>query len=147
MRRTPLRSRTGLRRTDGLSRSTELRRETRLSRSTRLAAVNPTRKARLYRQQFGAEAELIRRMPCCACWPHLYREDRPLPSPGPARVSDPSHTKTRGAGGKREHQVPHCRDHHRWFEGQGRHRNSRHQDQFGVHTGRLAARLHLELAA
>jgi hypothetical protein len=146
MRRTPLRARKVLRRTGGLSRSTGPRRGTGPSRSARLAPVNPSRRARLYREQFGEEAEVIRRMPCCACWPHLYREDLPLPSPGAARVSDPSHTKSRGAGGKREHQVPHCRDHHDWFEGQGRHRNGRHEERFGVHTGKLANRIHRELS-
>lgn len=83
MRRTPLRARSRLR-------STSM-----LERRTKLAPVNRKRLARLRVLQFGAQAELCRAMPCCSC--------------GAPPPSDPSHIKTRGAGGLDDVTVPQCR--------------------------------------
>lgn len=70
-----------------------------LKRRKPLRKRNPERRARLYAEQYGPQAELARTLPCCVCG-----------KPGP---SDPDHVRTKGAGGKdRGNIVPLCRRHH-----------------------------------
>lgn len=52
---------------------------------SRMRRVNPERKAKRYERDFGALAEFVRSLDCCAC-------DTSAPS-------DPAHVKSRGAGG------------------------------------------------
>ncbi len=95
LRRTPLfRGTKPLRRRTPLKATARLEQRAPLRRYTRLKAINPERRAKLYAEQFGAEAELIRQLPCVACG-----QDAP---------SDPHHVQTRGAGGKRDALVPLC---------------------------------------
>lgn len=72
----------------------------------RVAAVNPKRKARLRAEQFGAKADWIRTLPCSTC-------GRPAPS-------DPSHVRSRGAGGGAVDLVPMCRMCHDGLHAMGR---------------------------
>lgn len=137
------------RRAESVRRQEERRQRAKVTRAGKtrrpLPRENRDRKKKLRAEQFGAVAEKIKKMPCCACFPWLYRGDVELPEPGPEVVSDPSHTKTRGSGGKKDKQVPHCRRHHDRFEGWGKDRNERHEQETGVHTGRLAARIYAEM--
>lgn len=67
--------------------------------------MNRTRRARLREEQFGAQAELCRTLPCLVC-------DR-APEANASGQSDPAHVVSRGAGGKdRGNVVPLCRKHH-----------------------------------
>lgn len=69
---------------------------TQLKRKTPLRKVNPKRRAKRKAEQFAAQAELCRRLPCAACG-----------RPGP---SDPAHVISRGAGGKdRGNVIPLCK--------------------------------------
>lgn len=77
-----------------------------LERKTRLAPVNRERRAKLRAIQFGAHADVIRSLPCCACG-----------RPGP---SDPHHVRSRGAGGDRRHIAPLCRADHDALHRMGR---------------------------
>lgn len=81
-------------------------RRSRLKATVRLKPENPARKARLRAEQFGPEAEWLRDLPCSTC---------PRMPP-----SEPSHVKTRKAGGKRWHQVPQCSACHGEFHSAGR---------------------------
>lgn len=100
MRRSPLRPGT-----KGLARSPLRRGTTLLRRKTRLNPVDEERAARLRREQFGGKAEWIRSLPCATC---------PRRPP-----SDPSHVKTRGAGGKAKHLIPQCHEDHVEFHSAG----------------------------
>lgn len=75
---------------------------TALQRRTRLRPFNRERRARLHLEDFG---------------PPGYREwivSHPCVVPGCARTDiQACHAKSRGAGGKAEHLVPMCSDHHR----------------------------------
>lgn len=73
-----------------------------IARRTRLRPVNPSRKAKLYARNFGEWADVIRGLPCVTC--------------GVGPPSDPSHTRTRGAGGDLKTIVPMCRACHQHFE-------------------------------
>lgn len=75
-------------------------------RRTRMPKRNAKRAAKRYARDFGAHAETIRALPCCACG-----------APGP---SDPHHVVSRGAGGTAQHQVPLCRNCHRLLHQIGR---------------------------
>lgn len=68
--------------------------------------VNARRKRRLYHEQFGDYADLIRAMQCIVC------------DHGPA---DPHHTKSRGAGGDKSSLIPLCRRCHALLHTMGRH--------------------------
>lgn len=69
---------------------------TQLKRKTPLRKVNPKRRAKRKAEQFAAQAELCRRLPCAACG-----------RPGP---SDPAHVISRGAGGgDRGNVIPLCK--------------------------------------
>ena len=69
---------------------------TQLKRKTPLRKVNPKRRAARKAEQFAAQAELCRRLPCAACG-----------RPGP---SDPAHVISRGAGGKdKGNVIPLCK--------------------------------------
>lgn len=69
---------------------------TQLKRKTPLRKVNPKRRAKRKAEQFAAQAELCRRLPCAACG-----------RPGP---SDPAHVVSTGAGGKdRGNVIPLCK--------------------------------------
>lgn len=95
LRRTPLaRGSNPLRRRAPLKATAKLEGGEPLKRRTRLNPINRERKARLYAEQFGPEAEVIRQLPCVAC--------------GHEAPSIPHHVKSRGAGGRREAQVPLC---------------------------------------
>lgn len=100
----PLTRKTALRSGSHLRRS-ELRRETQLRR-TPIRKRNPERAAKLYARNFGAYAERVRALPCCAC--------------GARGPSDPHHVQSRGAGGDRRSLVPLCRDCHRLLHQIGR---------------------------
>lgn len=70
-----------------------------LRRRKPLRKRNPDRRARLYAQQYGPQADLARSLPCCVC--------------GKQGPSDPDHVRTKGAGGRdRGNIVPLCRVHH-----------------------------------
>jgi hypothetical protein len=87
-----------------LPRYTELRSYNGLRQGKPIRARNPERRRRLYREQFGSYAELVRSLPCLVC------ERTPC---------DPHHVKSRGAGGKQSDLVPLCREHHRWYHLRG----------------------------
>lgn len=88
-----------------LLRRTPLRKGTVRLRRSHLAVSNLERKARLRAQQFGPEAEWMRCLPCATC--------------GARPPSEPSHVKTRAAGGGRQDQIPQCPSCHRLFHGKG----------------------------
>lgn len=121
-------------------------RESKLSRSTRINPVSKDRNkvARKYERNFGDHADTIRHLPCASCQPELYAPDRPLPEPGPHRLSDPSHAIPRGMGGARGDKTvlfPQCRPHHEEYEGHGRKRNKMHRLSYGIDPLELAERL------
>lgn len=66
-----------------------------LARNTRIRAVNRTRLKARRAKQFAEQSALARTLPCFTC--------------GAPPPSDPSHLKTRGAGGLDEHVIPQCR--------------------------------------
>lgn len=70
----------------------------RLKRKKPLRQVNPERLARRRAESFGPQAELCRRLPCCAC--------------GRKATCDPAHVRSRAAGGKDSDCVPLCRECH-----------------------------------
>ena len=79
---------------------------------TPLRKVNPERLARLRAKQFGGPyRDLIISLPCCAC--------------GAPPPSEPSHVRTRGAGGEASDQTPLCRFCHSWFEEHPKERKER----------------------
>lgn len=59
---------------------------------------NPVRLAKRRAEEFGADAALIRALPCCVC-----------SAPGP---NHPHHVRSRGAGGKSDSIVALCAEHH-----------------------------------
>ena len=73
----------------------------RLATRVRLRQVNHKRLKKRRATQFGPQAAWCRRAPCCGCgWI-------------PGKVdNDPSHVKTRGAGGLDRDTVPMCRKCH-----------------------------------
>lgn len=75
-----------------------MKRGGRIERRTRLKPVNEARLAARRARQFGPQAELCRKLPCCAC-----------KAPPP---SDPEHVRTRGAGGLDADTIPLCRSCH-----------------------------------
>jgi hypothetical protein len=85
-----------------MERKTPLARSRKKMKRSPLKKRNPERLARLRAEQFGEYAEYIRQLPCCSC--------------GAAPPSEPSHVRTRGAGGKMQDQVPHCRRCHDLYE-------------------------------
>lgn len=87
-RRTPLRAKTPLKPGKGL------RRVTSQMKRTPIRAVNPERRDRLFREQYGSEerVDFIHAEPC-----YVSGEAPPVES---------SHTPSRGAGGKKVDQVP-----------------------------------------
>ena len=93
-----LKRKTIQRSTDQLRRGAQLDRGAQLRRRTRVKAVNPERAAARRAVQFGAQADLCRTLPCCAC--------------GLTGGSDPHHEPTRGAGGVDKDTVPLCRPCH-----------------------------------
>ncbi len=78
-----------------LARRTPLRSCKPLARRTRLRRVRHDRIRALRAKQFGAHSALARRLPCFTC--------------GAPPPSDPSHLKTRGAGGLDCDVIPQCR--------------------------------------
>lgn len=105
----------------------EKRRRKRMKRRrnrARLVKLADGTKANKRDLQFGKQAELCRRLPCCVChriraafgyasmWRYrdIVEEHRDLGDK--VRVSDPHHTVTRGAGGRDEDCVPLCGHHH-----------------------------------
>jgi len=76
-------------------------RRTPLKRKAWIRRSNPERRARRYARDFGALADYVRGLDCCAC--------------GAAGPSDPAHVKSRGAGGHawtddgRGNIIPLCR--------------------------------------
>ncbi len=76
-----------------------------LRRKIRIKLRNPARLARLRAEQFGPQAALARRMPCCACQA--------------APPSDPHHVTSRGAGGTDRDVIALCRNCHRRFHSEG----------------------------
>ncbi len=101
----------------------ELRRSAPALRQTPLPAVNPERLERLREQQFGAKAEWIRGLACATC--------------GAPAPSDPSHVRSRGAGGTAEDLIPQCRGCHRRLHDLGR---RTFEAEIGVDLGELAER-------
>lgn len=85
---------------------TELQRGPGPKRRARIRPVNPERKARLFREQFGSEAKVkwYRAQECRACgaWP-----------------SECAHVTSRGAGGTDEDMISLCRKCHRKQHDQG----------------------------
>lgn len=74
-------------------------------KKSRIRPVNPKRKRRLHRRNFGPHADKIREMRCAICG-----------MPGP---SDPAHTvgrKMGGCGGSAKDLVPLCRNCHRLLD-------------------------------
>jgi hypothetical protein len=78
-----------------LTRRTWLRSSKPLARRTRLQPVNRVRLAKRRKLQFAEQSALARTLPCCSC--------------GAPPPSDPSHLKTRGAGGLDDCVVAQCR--------------------------------------
>lgn len=77
-----------------------------LARKTRMKQTNRARKAKRYAVEFGDYSDVIRALPCDTC--------------GAPPPSDPSHAKSRGAGGKKRHLFPQCRkDHQLYGDGNG----------------------------
>ena len=70
----------------------------------RIRATSPKRRKKRYDEEFGAKAGFIRDCNCVVCGRH---------------PSEPHHVKSRGAGGKAEHLVPLCHEHHRELHGSG----------------------------
>ena len=111
-RRTSLERRSSLERKASLVRRSPLARITALERSptatprTPLPARNPERLKRRRDLQFGPKAEWIRTLPCATC---------KAPTP-----SDPSHVRSRGAGGTAADLIPQCRACHRQLHDRGR---------------------------
>lgn len=96
-----------------------------LNTYTRLAQRNPVRLARLQGRTDGPHVEWIRALPCCICFAPLYDVpltpcllDRSPDNPEQARISEPHHVRTRGAGGE-QLCVPLCRDHHDQIDAPG----------------------------
>ena len=88
--------RTPLKRGKPLTRKTRLARtRASLERKGRINPVNRKRRKKAYARNFGDYADVIRGLPCDTC--------------GAPPPSDPSHAKSRGAGGSRRHLVPQCR--------------------------------------
>ncbi|MEL7058619.1 MAG: hypothetical protein AAGN46_01195 [Acidobacteriota bacterium] len=87
--------RTPLRRGGPIQRKTELRRGGPIRRR------NPERAAKAYARAFGDKAAWIRSLPCSTCR-----------APGP---SDPSHVRSRGAGGTAADLIPQCRRCHQRY--------------------------------
>lgn len=99
-----------------------------MSQRKPLKKRNPKRLAKRRAKQFGEQSEICRYMQCCVCRRYSFGRQRGRSSDlemaiaaahewrerygTDARVSDPSHLKTRGAGGTDEHVVPMCRKHH-----------------------------------
>ena len=101
-----------------MKRSGPLRRTSKLRRGRPLARVNEKRAAERRARDFGEQAQLCRRLPCCVCAPHTFRlwlslEEMPAgtPMPWPTHC-DPHHEPSRGAGGADRDTVPLCRKHH-----------------------------------
>lgn len=100
MKRTALLRRTPLARgTAKLTTRKPLRTKTRLRQVTK----DERRRELRFRRQYGTSAyiELLTSLPCVEC------NRRPV---------DPSHVRSRGAGGRWHQQVPHCREHHDAWE-------------------------------
>lgn len=72
-----------------------LKRLTPLRRHVAVRRVNPARLAKRRALQFARQSELARTLPCFTC--------------GAPPPSDPSHLKTRGAGGIDDCVIPQCR--------------------------------------
>jgi hypothetical protein len=110
-----------------------------LRRKKPMVRVNRRRKAKRDALTFGEQADLTRYMQCCVCRRYGEIDGRLQSCPDAlardiahaiaaarewrsrygidARVSDPSHLKTRGAGGRDEDCCPMCRKHHRELGG------------------------------
>lgn len=76
-----------------------------IERRAEMPKSNAKRRAKLYKRNFGAYADLIREMPCCTCG-----------APGP---SEASHARARGmggCGGSKRDLVPQCGPCHRAYE-------------------------------
>ena len=93
-----------------------------LARKTPLRGRNSERRGRLYKVQFGDRAEWLRRQACATCTA--------------APRSDPSHTQSRGAGGRKHQQIPQCRRCHRLLHDIGK---EAFEARFGVDLDALAA--------
>lgn len=117
-----------MRRAAALCRKTPLSRGRPLARRTRLRRVNHARIRARRAVQFGAQAQLCRELPCLIC------------GRGPC---DPHHVRSRGAGGRDEHTVPLCEEHHHEFHDIGRHSFDK---RYGVDLLHEAARLHEQVA-
>jgi len=93
-----------------LKRKTTLQQKSPLKR-TQIKKVNPKRKKRLYRRNYGERAEVIREMPC-VCADSLVYGGR-IECSGSIQAA---HVKARGMGGcngDRRSLVPLCAAHHR----------------------------------
>lgn len=97
-------------------------------RKTRLRPVNPERRANLRAVQFGPQAALCRRLPCCVCG---------------SRPTHAHHVVSRGAGGEDRHTVPLCWSCHGLVHRLGRETFERRHAPVKLRV--VAARLHREV--
>lgn len=82
-----------------------------LRRSTPLRARNPKRAAKRLAENFGPQAKLCRRLPCCVC---EHTSEKQIGE------SVPHHDPTRAAGGTDRDTMPMCTPHHAQVHVQGR---------------------------
>jgi hypothetical protein len=93
---------------------TPLRAKSQPARKAPLKKVNRKRAARRRAEDFGPQAELCRRLPCCSCDAMLFRTVLARRRPGwPFDPVDPHHEPTRARGGKDHDTLPLCRPCHR----------------------------------
>lgn len=90
-----------------MKRGGPLRRGRPLRRKTRLRAINRSRIKARRAKQFAEQSALARSLPCFTC--------------GAPPPSDPSHLKTRGAGGTDLDVIPQCRRCHDSLGSEGIH--------------------------
>ncbi len=106
VRQAALERKASLVRRSPLQGSSVLQRSEPVSRQTPLRAVNRERLEKRREEQFGPKADWIRRLACSMCG-----------APGP---SDPSHVRSRGAGGTAADLIPQCWMCHRRLHDVGR---------------------------
>lgn len=133
-----------------LTRRTPLKRKAALRSRKRIKPRNTKRLARLREAQFGPQAELCRRLPCCACVMALGSmetfersvalciDDRSMEL-GP---SEPHHEPPRSCGGVDRDCAPLCATCHRYRHDWGEVRFCAH---YRIDLRAIAARIHQHL--
>ena len=108
-------------------------------RQTPMPKVNAERRTRTRDVQFGPQADLCRRLPCCCHHPELYGpEFLALEHYSERRVSDPHHSPTVGAGGKDGDTAPVCRETHMRLDSPG-HSEASVEAEYGISFRDVAA--------